>query len=150
MARNRNPFETAVAALNRRAYSLSDLRERLQARGFDESEIEEALGRLIELGELDDESYARLFAADKRDLAGWGPERIAAALRERGVAAELIDRTCAESHQEQVVRAGALLLDRGTVLAEDADRSRALGFLTRRGYPYEIAYDAIRLTGEGH
>jgi SOS response regulatory protein OraA/RecX len=34
---------------------------------------------------------------------------------------------------------------RGQPLTEDADRARALGFLTRRGYDYDVAYEAVRL-----
>ena len=41
--------------------------------------------RLLEAGALDDERFARRFAEDKRELRGWGPDRIAEALRARGV-----------------------------------------------------------------
>jgi SOS response regulatory protein OraA/RecX len=51
----------------------------------------------------------------------------------------------ADSHEAQVARARDLLAGRGQSLARDADRGRALGYLTRRGYEYDIAYEAIRL-----
>ena len=40
-------------------------------------------------------------------------------------------------------RAAALLAGRGSELADDAARARALAFLTRRGYEYEIAHSAV-------
>ena len=49
-------------------------------------EIEAAVARLTEIGELDDERFARRYAEDKRELRGWGAERIREALASRGVA----------------------------------------------------------------
>lgn len=117
----------------------------LGERGFDPAEIAAALERLIEAGAIDDERYARIFAEDKRELAGWGPERISAALAERGVEGALIEAVCgAEGHAQQVERAAELLARRGIGIDDDRERGRALGFLTRRGYEYEVAYEAIR------
>jgi regulatory protein len=119
----------------------------LAERDYGPDEIEAAVCGLIESGRLDDERFARLYAEDKRELAGWGPERIAAALRDRGIDGGLIDLVCSDGRDEQIGRAAALLGQRGAPLADDRDRSRALGFLTRRGYEYEIAHDAVRAAG---
>ena len=101
--------------------------------------------RLTEIGELDDERFARRYAEDKRELRGWGAERIREALASRGVAPALVEAALeADSHDAQVRRASDLLARRGRPLDADADRARALGFLTRRGYEYEVAYEAIR------
>jgi SOS response regulatory protein OraA/RecX len=100
-------------------------------------------------GALDDARFAECFATDKRDLAGWGEERIAAALIERGVERGLAERAAAEGFSDQVGRAAQLLTQRGEPLADDGARSRALGFLTRRGFTYEVAYDAIRGQSRG-
>ena len=52
----------------------------------------------------------------------------------------------ADSHEAPGSTGHATCSRRGArPLAEDADRARALGYLTRRGYEYEIAYEAIRL-----
>ena len=32
----------------------------------------------------------------------------------------------------------------GADLSDEAERGRVLSFLTRRGYEYELAYDAVR------
>ena len=52
--------------------------------GFEPAEIEAAVGLLVETGGLDDERFARRFAEDKRELRGWGPERIREALGRAG------------------------------------------------------------------
>jgi regulatory protein len=139
-------FELAVAALGRKERTLAEMRALLRAKGVAAEDAEAAITRLIELGELDDERFARRFAEDKRELRGWGPERIAGALAERGVPAEAIERALADwSPAGQVERAASLLAERGQPLDDDRARARALAFLARRGYESEVAYAAIRL-----
>lgn len=143
--REREPLEAALRALNHRERSTAELTRWLGERGYSAAEVEASISELLELGALDDERFARVFSEDKRALQGWGPERIAEALAARGISRELIDRHCAgESHGGQVARAAELLGTRGEALEDDRARARALGFLTRRGYPYEVAYEAIR------
>jgi regulatory protein len=139
-------FELAVKALGRKERTSAELGRWLRERGCVEDDVADAISRLTEIGELDDERFARRFAEDKRELSGWGAERIRQALLARGVAPSLVEATLeADSHTVQVARASALLLERGRSLATDADRASALGYLIRRGYDYEIAYGAIRL-----
>jgi regulatory protein len=105
----------------------------------------EVLTRLVEDGSIDDERFARRYAEDKRELAGWGPDRIREALVSRGIPADLIDSALgAEDQDEIVARASALLARNGTVVGDERGRQRALAQLARRGFPLEAAYDAVR------
>lgn len=142
--REKDAFATALRALNRRERSTAEIAGWLEARGFDAAAIADAIERLSAAGTLDDERFARCFAADKRELDGWGEERIAATLIARGVDRELAEQTSSEEYSEQTERAARLLAQRAQPLDNDGARSRALGFLTRRGFSYEVAYDAIR------
>jgi regulatory protein len=140
-------FEAALAALRRREQATAELGAWLAKRGYGSEEIETTIGRLTEVGELDDERFARRYADDKRELRGWGAERIREALASRGIPPALVEAAlAADSHDAQVGRASELLAQQGRPLGADADRARALGYLTRRGYEYEVAYEAIRLT----
>jgi regulatory protein len=139
------PLELALRALRRRERSSAELAGWLGERGVAADEVEHTIAHLEELGELDDARFARRYAEDKRELAGWGAERIRAALLERGVAPERIEVAMgADGAQRQAQRAGELLARRGGTLETEADRARALGYLTRKGYSYEIAHEAIR------
>ncbi len=139
-------FEAALSALGRRERTSAELLSWLGQRGYEAAEVEAAIARLTDLGELDDERFALRYAQDKRELRGWGAERVRAALVARGVPASIAEAVAQDDSDEaQVGRARDLLAARGRPLAEDADRARALGYLTRRGYEYEIAYEAIRL-----
>jgi regulatory protein len=135
----------ALAALRRRERSRAELAEWLARRGYEDQDRLTALDRLEQVGELDDARFARRYAEDKRELSGWGPERIREALLSRGVPLEEVESALdADSHDEQLDRATELLERKGGDLDSDVARGRALGFLTRRGYEYEIAYEAVR------
>jgi regulatory protein len=139
-------FELAVGAISRKERTVAELREWLAAREVEADEAEEALERLTEIGELDDERFARRYAEDKRDLRGWGPDRIREALVERGIERALAEAAAdGDGPAEQAERAAALLRGRGADLGDETGRGKALAYLARRGYDYEVAYQAVRL-----
>jgi len=138
-------FDRALEALARREHTSGELCDWLAERGFAPAAIEDAVGRLIESGSIDDERFAVAFAADKRELRGWGPERIREALTARGVDRVLIDAAlAADGRETQLARATELLERRGEAPADERSRARAVAFLARRGYDSEVAYDAVR------
>jgi regulatory protein len=138
-------FEAALGALDRKERTAHELALWLKGRGFAMDEIEAALRRLFETEVLDDERFARRYAEDKRDLSGWGPERIREALLDRGVPIDTIEGVLAlDSHGDQLDRAREILIRRARPLDDDADRQRELEYLARRGYDHEIAYQAVR------
>ena len=138
-------LELALRALGRRERSTVELRSWLVERGVADEEIDAAVAHLEEIGALDDARFACRYAEDKQELAGWGGERIRAALLQRGVGPEHIEAAlAADPESRQVERAAALLVRRGEALDTARDRERALGYLTRRGYGYEVAHAAIR------
>lgn len=117
----------------------------LREKGVDEGALAEVIGQLHEDGALDDERFAVRYAEDKRELAGWGPERIRKALRERGLSDDLIEPAlAAESREDQLERALEFLTSRDLAVEEPEDRRKALGALARRGFESEISYEAMR------
>jgi regulatory protein len=147
--RSSDVFDAALAALGRKERACAELADWLRRRGYGDDEVDAAIARLVETGELDDERFARGYAEDKRTLRGWGAERIRKRLAARGVADPVIEAALeVDSESDQVERASTLLASRNQPLADEADRARALGFLTRRGYRYEVAHDAIRMAAE--
>ena len=137
-------FERALEALAQKERTAAELGAWLAERGFEPAQIADAVERLVAAGALDDEAFARRFAADKRELRGWGPERTREALAGRGLERGLIASAIAEDHPDQLRRALALLERRGETPVDEPSRARALGFLARRGYEPELAYEAVR------
>ena len=143
--RAEDPYELALRALGYKERTESELRSWLAEREVAEVEIEEVIALLMEAGAIDDAGFARRYAEDKRALAGWGPDRISAALERRGVGRRHIEAALeGEDSEAQLERAVALLGNRGMACAEERERDRALGLLVRRGYPLELAYEAVR------
>jgi regulatory protein len=138
-------FERALEALSHHERTTGELVEWLGARGYARADIETALDRLIETGAVDDERFAQRYAEDKRELSGWGPDRIREALAHRGLDRELIDAAVAgDGAATQLERAVGLLERRGDPLHDERSRARALAFLARRGYDSDLAYEAVR------
>jgi regulatory protein len=145
----------AFAYLNRRERTAAEVRARLARAGCGPAQIEEAIDELRALGQVDDARFARLFAQDRRELDGWGHERIANRLRELGVERELIAETLADEPAAEMQRAVELLerrFGRKTDGADDAGGAvgdvrvaeRAFGVLVRKGYERDLAADAVR------
>ena len=142
---SQEPYELALRALSYKERTESELRNWLAEREVAEADIEEVLGLLIEAGAIDDAGFARRYAEDKRSLAGWGPDRISRALEGRGVAHVHVEAAIGGDDEEaQLERAIGLLGDRGLACESGRERDRALGLLVRRGYPLELAYEAVR------
>jgi len=143
-ARVEDALGKALAALRRRERSCAELYEWLRERGYGPETCEETVSELTELGELDDERFAFAFAQDKRDLSGWGAERITATLAGRGIGRPLAERAAAEPRESELARAIELARERGEDLADESARARVHSFLARRGFDYELSYDAVR------
>jgi regulatory protein len=157
-ARLERGLAAAYRYLNRRERTQAEMRAHLEAKGVEATVLEEVIETLVDEGLLDDARYARMFTEDKRELEGWGSERIRRTLRARGVEREEIEaalRTgsarpgsedaegrCGDSGE--VERAVALLRRRFPIPPDGGrERERALGVLLRKGYDSEVALEAL-------
>ena len=73
-----------------REHSRSELRRKLCARSFDDKAVDAVLDRLIQQRLLSDERFTEQYLSS-RQRRGYGPVRIRAELRERGVEEGLIE-----------------------------------------------------------
>ena len=137
-------FDAALRLLARRAHSHVELRRKLGRRGYPEEEIGEALGRLSELGYLDDAAFAAGHV--RRRSSSLGPLALSAELAARGVERRVSGQAMAGfDHTAQVASA--------TRLAERlCGRNRPAGYselldtvgakLLRRGFSRGVAREA--------
>ena len=157
-------LELGYAYLNRRDRTTSEVRLQLQRRNVSDDVAEAAIATLVEQRLLDDERYARLFVSDKRELEGWGSDRIRRGLLARGIDRHDADlaleadarargageHTADGTEESELDRALAVLRRRFPTPPEDRrDRERALGLLLRKGYESELALDALAAHARG-
>lgn len=143
--------DVAWRSLNQRDRTEAELRGKLADKRVESALIEQVLGELQEGGYVDDASYARRFAEDRRRLDAWGSDRIARRLRALGVAPEHVEAAVAGQDGEEELGAALVLLERRFPRvdgdewpASPRERDRAFGVLVRKGYEPELAYDALR------
>ncbi len=143
-------LELAFVYLNRRERSVGEVRGHLEAKGIGAESVAAAMRALIEQGYVDDARLALMFVHDKRELEGWGNERIRRGLAARGVGRDLVETALADHETEfapgetELDRALALLRGRfPSPPRERRERDRALGMLIRKGYETELALDAL-------
>jgi regulatory protein len=140
-------IELALRHLGKRARTEAELRRHLSGKDVDEAHADAAIAEIARLGYLDDARYARAFAEDRRNLDGWGAERIERRLLELGVDRAHIAAAIGEREPGDELQAALELLRRrfgDSVPQSDRERERALGMLARKGYELELAYEAVR------
>ena len=134
----------ALHFLGYRARSLREVRDRLRRYGYAEETVGTVIGRLEELGYLDDEEFARTVVREK--ARRYGPRRVSADLRRSGVDAELAQDVVEEefSERSEVEAARSAAARRYNRGGSDAEARRVYGFLMRRGYSADVCAEVAR------
>jgi regulatory protein len=92
-------YEYALRALGGRAHSISELREKLRRRAEREQDIGEVLGRLKQLGYLDDRRFAQSYASWRLERDGFGRLRVLRELRQKRVAPAVADQAVNDAYR---------------------------------------------------
>jgi regulatory protein len=132
-------FRTGLRMLELRSCARLDLSRRLQRKGHPRAAVDVALERLLGLGLLNDEAYARNYV-QTRAPRGRGPSRLVRDLMAMGVERSLIDRAVTAEWPEGSDRTSmpqALASKRAAqlgTLPRQTKRRRLLAYLARRGF----------------
>lgn len=144
-------LEAALRFLEARQRSTVEVRTRLNRAGYRPDLVEGCIGRLTELGMLDDEAFAKAWV-ESRDRAHPRSERaLQRELRMKGIDREVIAETLEEREVERPdanADAARRLLERhASALARVADprarRQRAYALLARNGFGSDVAVEVI-------
>jgi len=131
----RQACAAALRLLARREHSAQELRGKLTGRGYPGTLAEQVIEALHRENALSDDRFAESYARARFER-GLGPLRIAAELRERGVAAALIETALAYADFDWVASALRQRHKRfGTAIPADfSERARQMRFLQQRGF----------------
>ena len=131
--------KAAVRLLARREHSRRELWIKLDQRGFDAELIDELLTKLADKGWQSDRRFAESYVRARVER-GYGPERIRAELRQRGVEESLADAALAEAEVDWPALARAQLLRHFRTAPTDfAERLKRYRYLQNRGFAPDLA-----------
>jgi len=139
----RKAKEITLRMLAARDRSKHEIRDTLKQRGISPAVIENVVVLFSEYGYLDDQRFAQRLAGDLLKTKNWGFSRIGFALRERGLAPELVEETVAqlqEAHSEeetalQIMKRRFSHFDLQE--ASSKEKRRIVQFLRRRGFSWD-------------
>ncbi len=145
MASSADVREAAIRLLARREHSRRELANKLGARGFDQGVVDWTLDELEAERLLSDERFAEVFVRSRADN-GYGPLRIRAELRERGVDDETIDGQLAGIDADWFALAAGVRRKRFGEPVPEAfkERAKQMRFLQYRGFDGEQIRAAMR------
>ncbi|GDY30346.1 recombination regulator RecX [Gandjariella thermophila] len=140
--------ELCLRLLTARPRTRAELHQALMRRGFGEDVAEQVLGRLDDVGLVDDAAFAEVWVRSRHTHQGLGRRALVAELRRKGVAesvaaeaAATVDDEAEEDRARQLVRRRL----RTVGGADEAARVRRLaGMLARKGYPPGLAFRVVR------
>jgi regulatory protein len=141
-------LELSYRYLNSRDRTEAEIRGQLERQGVAAAVVDRALATLTDDGFVNDSRFARYFTHDKRELEGWGAERIRRGLRARGIDPDLVQSALEEEvptpENGELARALEVLRRRFPLPPSDRhERDRALGVLLRKGYDSDLALEAL-------
>jgi regulatory protein len=131
-------LNTAANYLGYRPRSEFELRERLQRRGFDGDSVDAVLAKLKEQGLVDDMAFAQFWRDNRQSFSPRSQWLTKLELRQKGVAADIIDQVVDVADDESAYRA-ALSKARSLSPSDYQSFRRRLGeYLKRRGFGYGV------------
>jgi regulatory protein len=155
-------LEAAARLLEVRPRAVAEVRRRLRDAGYRPELVDAAIERLVALGYLDDEAFARAWVESRDRARPRGEWALRGELRRKGVAddpitAALAERSPTAEAPAEADRAAAerLLAQRGAALLREADprrrRAKAYALLARNGFDPEVCREAVNawLAGPG-
>lgn len=139
---------TILNILSMVAKTQSQLEQRLAEKGYSPAVIGEAIERMVEVGIIDDASFARNYASSRHQGRGLAKRAISRELHQKGIDQETIEEAL-EGVDPDAERERAIQLVRKKApstagLEPQARVRRLVGMLARKGYPGNIAFSVVK------
>ncbi|MFD1047618.1 regulatory protein RecX [Kibdelosporangium lantanae] len=140
--------DICLQLLTARPRTRLELRKALLRKGIAEEIADRVLGRLDDVGLIDDKAFAEMWVHSRHTYQGMGRRALSVELRRRGVdnetvaeAVASVDSEAEEERARQLVR--KRLPSMGSV-DQAAKIRRLVGMLARKGYAQGLAYRVVK------
>jgi len=142
-------INAALRYLTYRPRSESELRERLQRRGFSEDNVATAIAKLREQGLVDDLAFAQFWKENRQSFSPRSQWLTRHELKQKGVADEVIERVVADIDDEGSAYRAAIARARSLPAVDYQGFRRRLGeYLKRRGFGYGVINNTVKKVWE--
>ena len=132
-------LDAAIRYLSYRPRSESEIRKKLQQRGFDSHSIESVLVKLRKQGLVDDLMFVQFWKDNRQSFSPRSQRLTKLELRQKGVANEIIDRIVDEVDDNDSAYRAAISKARRLSLSDRQVFCRRMGeYLRRRGFDYQV------------
>lgn len=135
-AGSRRAFNAGAQLISRREHSSKELYEKL-LKNYEPEFAAEAVARLQEIGMLNDERFAEMYANELFEKKGYGKKRILFELNTKGIDRSLAENTveelfCEEDNIQRIV--DIIRKKYYNIENDEKQRRRAAAYLMRAGY----------------
>lgn len=145
----RRAYNKGLDFLSRRPYGTKELIKKLCEKGHEKEYAEKACERLLELGLLNDEEYARILANDLSERKNYSIKRIKQELGFRGISRDIIENTIDLLDNDPVSRIIILIKKKYiNKINDEKGRKRTVDALLRLGYSYSDIKTALNTLTE--
>ncbi|MGB3699251.1 MAG: regulatory protein RecX [Gordonia sp. (in: high G+C Gram-positive bacteria)] len=148
-----SPWDAALRLLGTRARSRAEMRQRLEARGFEPDDVDKTMARLDEWKLLDDTEFAAEWVRSRHAGSARGRLALKRELRTKGideeVAAQALAQIDPDGEREIAVRLAEKKLNVSGELLRDREvhakaYRRLAGALGRRGFPPDLIGSVVK------
>ena len=145
----RRAYNKGLDYLSRRPYGTKELIKKLCEKGHEKEASQKACERLLELGLLNDEEYARILSDDLINRKNYGIKRVKQELAYRGISREIIENTV-DSLDNDTENRIILVIKKKYLnkLNDEKGRKRAIDGLMRLGFFYSDIKSALQKVSE--
>ena len=137
-------FQRALNFLSYRPRSQAEVIRNLRKHETPESQIEETIERLLRNNLVNDQEFAQLWVENRSEFRPRGAYALRMELRQKGLSDDIIDPVLNNLNEEELAYKAAL--QRGNRLKNyewNDFRKKMSGFLSRRGFSYQLISDTV-------
>ncbi len=135
----------AIKFLDYRDRSEAEIRIHLNKRDIDERVLDDVIDRLQRSGLVNDRRFATNWVENRIEFRPRGRRALSYELRQRGISEEIIQETLDQINDEELAYQAAIKKAKKFQSLEwDDYRKKMSGFLSRRGFSYDITSPTLK------